>query len=119
LMTNSLANMRNRSKVVLAPHQVPEQTIERVLVALRVLTALYEIEKQPSHIAVEELLRLAENDEERTDGTGRSRLPRHKARAAQSGRLAGNADSRQHRVRPHEIETCGAISAAQSELTIY
>jgi hypothetical protein len=89
------------------------------LVTLRVLTALYEIEKQPSHIAVEELLRLAENDEERTDGTGRSRLPRHKARAAQSGRLAGNADSRQHRVRPHEIETCGAISAAQSELTIY
>jgi hypothetical protein len=66
LMTNFLANMRNRSKVVLAAHQVPEQTIERVLVALRVLTALYEIEKQPSHIAVEELLRLAENDEERT-----------------------------------------------------
>jgi hypothetical protein len=58
-------SMSTRSRVVIAAHPVSEDTIERVLVALRVLTALYEIEKQPSHIDVEALLRLAANDEER------------------------------------------------------
>jgi hypothetical protein len=44
---------------------VEQDSGERILTALHVLTALYETEKKPSHTAVEALRRLAEDDQER------------------------------------------------------
>jgi hypothetical protein len=44
---------------------VEQDSGERILTALHVLTALYEMEKKPSSSAVEALLLLAENDHER------------------------------------------------------